>query len=73
MTPKKTLVELRHPVEDQQCDGFIVSHAPDAARRGATVEEVADALGIAILMKGGGPGTVHAPRAFEAFQEFAKR
>ena len=23
--------------------------------------------------KNGGPGTVHAPRAFEAFQEFAQR
>lgn len=43
-----------------------------AVRRGATVGEVADALGVAILMNGG-PGTVHAPRAFEAFQEFAKK
>ena len=28
------------------------------------------ALGVAIVMNGG-PGTVHAPRAFAAFQEFA--
>jgi len=27
-------------------------------------------LGVAILMNGG-PGTVHAPRPFEAYQEFA--
>ena len=48
------------------------SHARAAARRGATAEEVADGLGIAILMNGG-PGKVHAPRAFEAFQEFADK
>lgn len=56
----------------KQCDGCMASHARSAARRGATADEVAEALGVAILMNGG-PGTVHAPRAFEAFQEFAKR
>jgi hypothetical protein len=30
-----------------------------------------EALGVAILMNGG-PGTVQAPRAFEAFQEFTR-
>lgn len=54
----------------KQCDGCIASHARGAARRGATSEEVADALGIAIVMDGG-PGTVHAPRAFAAFEEFS--
>jgi hypothetical protein len=34
-------------------------------------EEIADTLGGAIVMNGG-PGTVHAPRAFEALQEFAQ-
>lgn len=56
----------------KQCDGCIASHARGAARRGATAEEVAEALGVAIVMDGG-PGTVHAPRAFEAFREFAGR
>lgn len=56
----------------KQCDGCMASHARGAARRGATAEEVADALGVAILMNGG-PGTVHAPRAFEAFREFTKQ
>lgn len=38
--------------------------------RGASEQEVAEALGIAILMNGG-PGTVWAPRAYAAFLEFA--
>ena len=47
------------------------THERSAARRGATAEEVAEALGVTILMNGG-PGTVHAPRAFEAFREFTR-
>lgn len=50
----------------------MASHARGAARRGATAEEVAEALGVAILMNGG-PGTVHAPRAFAAFREFGEK
>jgi AhpD family alkylhydroperoxidase len=65
----KELIALAIAVT-RQCDGCIASHARGAARRGATVEEVAEALGVAILMNGG-PGTVHAPRALEAFREFA--
>ena len=65
----KELIALAIAVS-KQCDGCIASHARGAARRGATVEEVAEALGVAILMNGG-PGTVHAPRAFAAFGEFS--
>lgn len=54
----------------QQCDGCIASHARAAARAGATKEEVAEALGVAIFMNGG-PSTVYGPRAFEAFAEFS--
>ena len=56
----------------KQCDGSITSRAPVAARRGAAAEEVAEAPGIAMLMDGG-PRTVHAPRAFAAFHEFAAK
>jgi AhpD family alkylhydroperoxidase len=66
----KELIALAIAVA-KQCDGCIASHARAAARRGATAEEVAEALGVAILMDGG-PGTVHAPRAFAAFREFAE-
>jgi AhpD family alkylhydroperoxidase len=51
------------------CDGCIAYHARAAAIRGATESEVAEALGVALLMAGG-PASVEAPRAFEAFREF---
>ncbi len=53
-----------------ECDGCIAAHARGAARQGATAQEVAEALGVAIAMNGG-PGTVWAPRAYAAFREFA--
>lgn len=53
-----------------ECDGCIAYHARAAALRGATVEEAAEALGVALLM-GGGPASVYAPRALAAFKEFA--
>ncbi len=53
----------------QQCDGCIASHARGAAMKGATPEEAAETIGVAILMTGG-PGTVYGPRAYDAFLEF---
>jgi len=53
----------------QRCDGCIAYHAKAAARAGATPEEVAELLGVALLM-GGGTASVYAPRAWEAYQEF---
>jgi AhpD family alkylhydroperoxidase len=52
------------------CDGCIAYHARAAASAGATADEVAEMLGVAVLMDGG-TATVHAPRAWEAFAEFA--
>lgn len=54
------------------CEGCIAAHARGAARHGATEEEFAEMLSVAILMNGG-PGTVHAPKAWEAFMEFKER
>jgi AhpD family alkylhydroperoxidase len=54
-----------------RCDGCIASHARAAARAGATRGEIAEMLGVALLM-GGGPASVNAPRAWEAFNEFAE-
>lgn len=65
----KELIALAIAVS-KQCDGCMASHARGAARQNATADEVAEALAVAVLMNGG-PGTVHAPRAFAAFQEFA--
>jgi AhpD family alkylhydroperoxidase len=52
------------------CDGCIASHARGAVRKGATHQQMAEALGVTLLM-GGGPASVYAPRAWEAFKEFA--
>jgi AhpD family alkylhydroperoxidase len=54
----------------KQCDDCISHHAKAAARRGASEEEVAEAIGVALLMDGG-PATVYGPRAWSAFQEFS--
>src|SRR5450759_450105 len=53
----------------KQCDGCIAYHAKAAARRGATAEEVAEALSVALLMDGA-TATTHGPRAWAAFEEF---
>jgi len=54
----------------KQCDGCIAYHAKAAARRGASAEEVAEALSVALLMDGG-TASVYGPRAWQAYQEFA--
>lgn len=51
-----------------RCDGCMAAHGRNAALRGATREEVAEAIGVAIMLSGG-PGTVYGPRAFDAFIE----
>lgn len=53
----------------KHCDGCIAYHAKAAARAGATPEQVAEILGVALLMDGGA-ASVYAPRAWEAFEEF---
>jgi AhpD family alkylhydroperoxidase len=55
----------------RECDGCIASHARGAVRAGASEPEVAEAMGVAILMNGG-PGTVWGPRALAAFRECAE-
>jgi AhpD family alkylhydroperoxidase len=55
----------------KQCDGCIAYHAKAAVLRGATAEECAEALGVALLMDGG-TASVYGPRAFAAFGEFAE-
>jgi len=52
-----------------RCDGCIAAHARGAALAGATREQVAEAIGVAILLDGG-PGTVYGPRAYDAFCDF---
>jgi AhpD family alkylhydroperoxidase len=53
----------------KRCDGCIAYHAKAAARAGATPGEVAELLGVALLMDGG-TASVYAPRAWDAFTQF---
>ncbi|HEY4610247.1 MAG TPA: carboxymuconolactone decarboxylase family protein [Ilumatobacteraceae bacterium] len=55
-----------------RCDGCIAAHARGASAAGATKQEAAEAIGVAVLLNGG-PGTVYGPRAYDAFCEFADR
>ena len=65
----KELIALAIAVT-RECDGCIAAHARGAARHGASAAEVAEMVGVAILLNGG-PGTVWGPRALAAFHEFA--
>lgn len=53
-----------------RCDGCIAAHAKAVLRAGATREEVAEMIGVAILM-GGGPSTVYGAEAMHAYDQFA--
>ncbi len=66
----KELIAFAIAIADR-CDGCIASHAEGAAKAGATRQEAAEAIGVAMLMSGG-PGTIYGPRAFAAFCEFAQ-
>jgi AhpD family alkylhydroperoxidase len=52
----------------KECDGCIAYHAKGAAVRGASPQEVAEALSVAMLMDGG-PATTYGPRAWAAYDE----
>ena len=54
----------------RECDGCIAAHARGAFRRGASDAEVAEMIGVVIMMNGG-PGTVWGPRALAAYREAA--
>jgi AhpD family alkylhydroperoxidase len=56
----------------KECDGCIAAHGLGAAGQGATEAEVAEAMGVVVLMNGG-PGTVWGARALAAYREFADR
>jgi AhpD family alkylhydroperoxidase len=64
----KEIIALVISVKDE-CDGCIAAHARQAARKGATPEQVAEALAVCVLMMGG-PGTIYGPKAWQAYLEF---
>ena len=54
-----------------RCDGCIAYHINDALKAGATHDEIAGTIGVAILM-GGGPSVVYGSQALDALKEFEK-
>lgn len=54
-----------------RCDDCIAHHTQDALEAGASKEEIAEAIGVAILM-GGGPSMLYAAHAIEALDQFSK-
>ncbi len=68
-TRMKELIALSMAIT-RECDGCISAHARGAAHHGATVAEVTEMIGVAVLMNGG-PAIVWGPRALAAFHEFA--
>ena len=54
------------------CDDCIAHHVHDAIEAGATREEFAEALSVAVLM-GGGPGMIYASHAIDAVDQFFER
>ncbi len=55
-----------------RCDGCIAHHVYDALEAGATREEIAETLGVAVLM-GGGTSVVYATHAMEALEQFLNK
>lgn len=53
-----------------RCEGCITYHARAAAGKGATREEAAEAIAVAVEM-GGGPAAVYGGEALAAFDTFA--
>ena len=51
-------------------DGCVAAHARGAARHEATRQQVAEALGVTLLMDRG-PASIYAPRGLAAFDEFS--
>jgi AhpD family alkylhydroperoxidase len=52
-----------------RCDGCVAYHVHDALAAGATREELAEAVGVAVMM-GGGPAVVYGAEALEAAAQF---
>jgi AhpD family alkylhydroperoxidase len=65
----KELIALAIGVSTR-CDGCIAYHARNSVRAGATRQEVAETLAVAVQM-GGGPAMVYAADALRAYDEFA--
>lgn len=66
----KELMAVAIAIQDG-CDGCIASHVRSAVRKGASAQEMAETIGVAIQM-GGGPASIYGAHAWNAFQEFSE-
>ena len=55
---------------NMRCEGCTVSHVRSALRTGATLEEIAEAIGVSIVL-GGGPASVFGGQAYAAAEQFS--
>ncbi|MBX3609706.1 MAG: carboxymuconolactone decarboxylase family protein [Hydrogenophaga sp.] len=55
-----------------RCDGCISYHVHDALEAGASKDEVAETVGVAIMM-GGGPSVVYGIEAMQALEQFLQQ
>ncbi|MBV2234602.1 MAG: carboxymuconolactone decarboxylase family protein [Sterolibacterium sp.] len=55
-----------------RCDGCISFHVHDALQAGASKEEIAETVSVAILM-GGGPSVVYGIEALQALEQFLEK
>ena len=67
-TKQKELIALGIAIA-VRCDGCISSHVYQSLSNGVTPEEIAETVGVAILM-GGGPAVVYGMQALEAVEQF---
>ncbi len=53
------------------CEGCIACHVHDALKHGATREEIAETVAVAVMM-GGGPSVVYGSMAMAAVEQFQR-
>lgn len=70
-TKTKELIALGIAVT-VRCDGCISYHVHDALKAGASKEEIAETVSVAILM-GGGPSVIYGIEAMEALSQFLEK
>ncbi len=67
-TKTKELIALGIAIS-VRCDGCIAFHVHDALAAGASRAEIAETIGVAVLM-GGGPSVMYGCEAYEAMEQF---
>lgn len=55
-----------------RCDPCVTYHAAAAVKQGATREEIAETMGLAVYM-GAGPSAMYAAQALEAYDQWADK